>query len=166
MKTLLRSHFSCFPKFGVATSIRCRDLLLSAFTAFLCRDFDSMSRPHFCCRSLCFLVTANLFMLRRHLVVLSLQEGHDSTLLVCLFSCRDQVISLISAILVATSKVCRDLNSMSRPHFFCQQLILGHNSLFHVATQNCLSFHCLVATWDLGQDINCFFSLLKFMARP
>ena len=41
--------FSCFmelvlrPQFDVVTSIRCCDLTLSAFTAFLCHDLDLMS---------------------------------------------------------------------------------------------------------------------------
>ena len=30
--------------------------------------------------------------------------------------------------------LCRDLRSMSQPPFCCQPLILGHSSLFHVAT--------------------------------
>ena len=36
-----------FPGIGVSTSIQCRDLALSAFTAFLCRNLKSMSRPFF-----------------------------------------------------------------------------------------------------------------------
>ena len=53
--------------------------------------------------------------------------------------------------------LCRDLRSMSQPHFCHQPLILGHSSPSHVATQNCLSFHCLVATWDLGRDLIVYF---------
>ena len=46
-----------------------------------CHNLNSMSRPQF--------DVATSFLLRRHLVMLSLQAGRDSKLLVCLFSCRD-----------------------------------------------------------------------------
>ena len=133
MKTLLRPHFSCFPGIGVAASIRCRDLTPFTFTAFLCRDLDSMLRPHFCCQLLCFLVTAPLFMLRRHSVVLSLQEGHDSTLLVCLFSCRDVVIRSRPSNFFNQCNSFRNLKSMSRPD--CSYFLLKYLSRpqFHVA---------------------------------
>ena len=87
----------------------CRDLTLSAFTTFLCGDLDSMSRPHFCCRLLFFLVTAPLFMLQRHSVIFSLQAGCDSTLLVCLFSCLDVVIWSQQSSFFNQCNSCRDL---------------------------------------------------------
>ena len=105
---------SMFPRIGVATSIRCRDLTLFAFTVFICRDLNSISRPHLCCQPLCFLVTGLLFMLRSHSVVLSLQADRDSTLLVCLFSCRDVVIRLRPSSYFDQCNSYHDLKSMSR----------------------------------------------------
>ena len=68
--------FFLFLGIGVATSIRCRDLALSDFTAILL--------------SASLILGHNFsFRLRHHSVVLSLQAGRDSNLLVCLFSCRD-----------------------------------------------------------------------------
>ena len=147
MKTVLRPHFSCYLGIGVATSIRCRDLTLSAFAAFLCRDLNSMSRPHFCCQPLCFLVTAPLFMLRCHSVVLSLQEGRNSTLLVCLFSCHDMVNRSRPSNFFNQCNSCRDLKSMSRPD--CSSFLLKYllRPQFHVATSFLLpTILILVAT--------------------
>ena len=111
------TSFFLFPGIGSMTSIRYRDLTLSAFTGFLCCDLDSMSRPHLCCQPLCFLVTTPFFMLRRHSLVLSLQEGRDSTLLVCLFSCRDVVIRSQPSNFFNQCNFCYDLKSMSRPDY-------------------------------------------------
>ena len=147
MKTLLRPHFSYFPGIGVATSIRCCNLTLSAFTAFLCRDLDSMSRPHFCCQPLCFLVTAPLFLLRRHSVVLSLQEGRDSTLVVCLFSCCNVVIRSRPSNFFNQCNSYRDLKSMSQPD--CSSFLLKYllRPQFHVTTSFLLpAILILVAT--------------------
>ena len=135
------------PQFDVATSIRCHDLTLSTFTAFLCRDRDSMLRLHLCCHPLCFLVTAPLFMLRRHSAILSLQEGRDSTLPVCLFSCRDVVIRSQPSNFFNQCNSCRDLKSMSRPD--CSSFLLKYLSRpqFHVATSFLLpAILILVAT--------------------
>ena len=98
-----------------------------------CRDFDSMSRPHFCCQPLCFLVTAPLFMLQRHSVVLSLQEGRDSTLLVCLFSYRDVVIRSQPSNFFNQCNSYHDLKSWSRPDgsFFLLRYL--SRPQFHVA---------------------------------
>ena len=139
MRTLVATSIFFFPRIGVATSIRCRDPTLSAFTAFLCRDPDLMSRPHFCCHPLCFSVTAPIFMLRCHSVVLNLQAGRDSSLLVCLFSCCDvvirsnQVVSLISAIPVVTSIPCRDLAVLLSTTFYVATLIRCHDLISFVS---------------------------------
>ena len=74
---------------------RCLNLTLSAFTTFLCSDLESMSRPLFCCDVI--------------QLPLAFEQVVTQNMLLCLFSCHDQVFSLITAILVATSK------SMSRP---------------------------------------------------
>ena len=133
-ENLIMTSFFLFPGIGVAISIRCRDLTLSTFTAFLCRDLDSMSRPHLCCQPLCFLFTAPLFTLRRHLVVSIQQEGRDSTLLVCLFSCRDVVIRLRPSSFFNQYNSCCELKSMSRPD--CSSFLLKYLSRpqFHVVT--------------------------------
>ena len=141
MRTLVATSLFLFLEICVTTSIRCRDLTLYAFTVFLCRDLDSMSRHHFCCQPLYFLVTTSLFMLRHHSVVLSLQADRDSNLLVCLFSCRDmdirsyQVVSVITVILVTTSKVCHD-------HYF----FLSNRNLISQSQQFSFNFLFLVTT--------------------
>ena len=127
------TSFFLFPGIGVMTSIRCRDLTLSSFAAFLCRDLDSMSQPHFCCQPLYFLVTT-LFMLRRHSVVLSLREGRDSTLLVFLFSCHDVVIRLRPSNFFNQCNSCRDLKSMSRSDCYSFLLKYLPRPQFHVTT--------------------------------
>ena len=117
MRILVATSFFLFLGICVSTSIRCCDLTLSAFISFLCHDLGSMSRPDFCCQPPCFLVTSPLFMLRRHSVVLSLQAGRDSKLLVCLFSCRDVDIRSRPSIFFHHYNSCRNLKSMSRPSF-------------------------------------------------
>ena len=107
--SLFLYYISVFgPQFDVATSF-----LLSAFL-LLGRSFS--------------------FRLRHHSVVLSLQASRNSKLLVCLFSCPDVDIRSRPSSFFNHFNSCRDLKSMSRHHFFCQPLILGHNSPFHVAT--------------------------------
>ena len=91
----------------------CRDLTLFAFTTCLCRDLDLMLRHHFYCHPICFLVVTFFFRLRHLSVVLSLQAGRDSTLLVCLFSCRDVLIKLRQSSFFNQCNSCRDLKSMS-----------------------------------------------------
>ena len=49
---------------------------------------------------------------------------------------------------------------MSRPPFCCQLLILGHNSFFMLRLKIVLSFHCHVATWNLGRDL-----IISFMSE-
>ena len=139
--------FFLFPGIGVATSILCRNPTLSAFTAFMCRDLDSMSRPHLCCQPLCFLVTAHLFMLRRHSIFLSLQVGCDSTLLVYLFSCRNVVIKSRPSNLCNQCNSCRDLKSMSRldcSSFFAE--------IFVATSIPCHDIISLASYIDLGCD--------------
>ena len=132
----------------------CRDLTLSTFTAFLCRDLDSMSRPPFCCQPLCFLVTAPLFMLRRHSVVLSLQEGRDSTLLVCLFSCCDVVIRSRPSNFF---NQCQFLFRLDCSSFFMKYL---SRPRLHVTTSFLLpAILILVAT-------TFFYPLINSMSRP
>ena len=108
------TSFFLFPEIGFATSIQCRDLTLSAITAFLCHNLNSMSRPHFCCQPLYFLVTAPLFMLRHHSVVLSLQAGRDSTFSACLFSFHDVVIRSRLSSFFNQCNSYRDLKTMCR----------------------------------------------------
>ena len=97
------------------------------------RDLNSMSRPDSLCLyyifvsrprfdvATSFLLSASLllghsffFRLRHLSVVLSLQAGRDSTLLVCLFSCCDVVIRLRRSSFFNKCNSCRDLKSMSR----------------------------------------------------
>ena len=71
------------------------------------------------------------FMLRHHSVVLSFQAGRDSKLLVCFFSYRgvdirsQPSIFFITAILVATSKVCRD-----HPFFLSSRNLISQSQQF------------------------------------
>ena len=83
--------------FCVATSIRCRDIILLSTSLLLSHNFS--------------------FKLRHHLVVLSLQAGRNSNLLVCLFSCRDVDIRSRPSIFFNHYNSCRDLKSMSQPFF-------------------------------------------------
>ena len=150
-ENLVATSFFLFPGIGVATSIQCHDITLSTFTAYLCRDLDSMSRPHFCCLPLCFLVTAPLFMLRHHSIVLSLQKSRDSTLLVCLFSCRDMAIRSRPSSFFNQCNSCRDLKSMSRPNCSSSLLKYLSRTQFHVATSFLLpAILILVATTFFG----------------
>ena len=109
------TSFFLFIGIGVATSIQCNGLTLSAFTAFLCRDLDSMSRPHLCCQPLCFLVTTPFFMLRLKIV--------------CLFIVLSRPSSFFNQ-----CNSCRDLKSMSRPDYFSFLLKYLSRPQFHVAT--------------------------------
>ena len=118
----------------------CHDLKSMSRPNSLCLYYISLSRPRFDVAT-SFLLSASLllgrsfsFKLRHHLVVLSLQAGRDSKLLVCLFSYRDVDIRSRPSSFFNHFNSCRDLKSMSRHHFFCQPLILGHSSPFHVAT--------------------------------
>ena len=83
--------------FCVVTSIRCRDIISVVSLFNSCHSFS--------------------FRLRHHSVVLSLQAGRDSNLLVCLFSCRDMDIRLRPSSFFNHCNSCRDLKSMSRPLF-------------------------------------------------
>ena len=99
----------------------CRDLNSMSRPDSLCLYYISVSRPRFDVATSFMLSTSLLlghnfsFRLRHHSVVLSLQGGRDSKLLVCCFLVstwtlgRDQVISLITAIPVTTSILCRDI---------------------------------------------------------
>ena len=94
---LLRPPFSCFqelvlrPQTDVATSL--------SFVIL----FASWSQL--------------LFHVATSLVVLSFQAGHESKLLVCLFSCRDVNIRSRPSIFFNHCNSCRDLKSMLRPSF-------------------------------------------------
>ena len=81
----------------VATSIRSRDIILLSASLLLGHNFS--------------------FRLRHHSVVLSLQTGRDSNLLVCLFSCRDVDIRSRPSSFFNHRNSCRDLKSTSRPFF-------------------------------------------------
>ena len=124
--------------------------LIFLFSRNWCRDLNSMSRPHSLCLycisvsrprfdvATSFLLSSSLllghifsFMLRHPSVVLNFQAGRDSKLLVCLFSCRDvdierdHVFSLITAILVTTSKVCHD-----HPFFLSSRNLISQSQQF------------------------------------
>ena len=82
-----------------------------------------MSRPRFDVAT-SFLLSASLILghgfslrLRHHLVVLSLQAGHDSNLLVSLFCGRDVDIRSRPSSFFNHCNSCRDLKSMSQPFF-------------------------------------------------
>ena len=83
----------------------------------------SVSRPRFDVMT-SFLLSASLllghsfsFRLRHHSIVLSLQVGRDSNLLVYLFSYRDVNIRSRPSNFFNHCNSCRDLKSMSRPLF-------------------------------------------------
>ena len=92
-----------------------------------CRDLNSMSRPHSLCLY-CISVWQTQFdvaislLLRCHSVVLSLQIGRDSKLLVCLFSYRNVEFRSRPSIFFNHCNSCRDLKSMSRPSLLPIQL--------------------------------------------
>ena len=108
MRPLVATSLFLFPEIGVATSIGCRDLTLFAFTAF--------------CVATSFMLSSSLllghnfsFMLRHPSVVSNFQAGHDSKLLVCLFSCRDVDIRSRPSIFFNHCNSYRNLKSISRP---------------------------------------------------
>ena len=102
MRTLDATPFSCFqelvsrPRFDVATSFLFSTSLILGHSFF--------------------------FRLRHHSVVLSLQAGRDSNLLVYLFSCRDIDIRSRPGSFFNHYNSCHDLKSMSRPFFLPIQL--------------------------------------------
>ena len=156
------TSFFLFPGIDVATSILCHDLTLSAFTTFLCRNLDLMSRHHFYCQPLCFL--CSFFLKLRHLlVVLSLQAGRDSTLLVCLFSCHKVVIKLRPSSFFNQCNSCRDLKSMSR--LDCSSFLLKYMSRpqFHVATSFLLLAILIFVTTTLFRPFNKFYVATSFL---
>ena len=89
----------------------------------LCLYYISMSRPRFDVVTSFLLSTSLLlghsfsFRLRHHSVVLSLQAGRDSKLMVCLFSCNDMGIRSRPSSFFNHYNSCCDLKSMSRPFF-------------------------------------------------
>ena len=89
----------------------------------LCLYYISVSRPRFDVAT-SFLLSASLllshnfsFKLQHHSVVLSLQAGRHSKLLVYLFSCHDIGIRSRPSSFFKHCNSCRDLKSMSRPFF-------------------------------------------------
>ena len=134
MLVISSENFGCNLLFLVSRNW-CRDLNSMSRPDSFCLYYISMSRPQFDVATSFLLSTflllgRNFFFRLRHLsVVLSLQAGRDSTLLVCLFSYRDVVIRLrpssffISAIPVATSKVCHDLIVLSFTEIYVATLI-------------------------------------------
>ena len=103
MRTLVATSFFLFPGIGVATSIPCRDLTLSAFTIFLCRDIIFVVSLFASWSQLLFQVATPFSCLEP-----SSRSRLNFAKPMWSLSC-NQVVSLISAIPVATSKVCRDL---------------------------------------------------------
>ena len=108
----------------------------------------SVSRPRFNVAT-SFMLSASLilghgfsFRLRHHSVVLSLQAGRDSNLLVCLFSCRNVDIRSRPSSFFNHCNSCRDLKSMSRP-FFLPIQSQPHFSVSTVSIQFSISGHDL-----------------------
>ena len=96
MRTLVATSFFLFPGIGVATSIRCHGLI------YVVNLFVSWSQlPFSCC---------DVIQLSRAFKQVATQLYWSAYFLVATWSlgCY-QVVSLISEIPVATSKVCRDL---------------------------------------------------------
>ena len=149
--------------FYVTNSIRCRDIISvvslfnschsflfrlrhhlvvlslqagrdSNFLVFLfsCRDVDIRSRPssffNHCnsCRDL-------KSMSQPFFLSIQLQPHFSVSIVSIQFSISGHDLSR-PGYLAFYCILCRDLKSMSRHHLFCQPLILGHNSPFHVAT--------------------------------
>ena len=144
-ETLVATSIFLFPRIGVATSIRSRDLALSTFATFLCRDLDSMSQLHFCCQPLCFLITASLLgcdiiQLSYAFKQVATQNCWSACFLVATWALgHDQVVSLIIAIPVATSKVCRD-HSFNYPVATSFLSLNSFHSIFYFWYQpNCSS---------------------------
>ena len=81
-------------------------------------------------------------------------SGHDLTALpfveiyvATLKACRDIIFCCLLYFCVATLICCHDIISVVSISFFVIAL------LFILRLKNCLSFHCLVGTWDLGRDL-------------
>ena len=133
----------CDPPFFVSRNW-CRDLNSMSQPGSFGLYYISVSRPRFDVAS-SFLLSTSLilghnfsFRLRHHSVVLSLQAGRDSNLLVCLFSCRDVGIRSRPSSFLNHCNSCRDLKSMSRPFFLPIQL-QPHFSVSTVSIQFSIS---------------------------
>ena len=116
MRTLVATSFSCFRNW-------CHDLNSMSRPSSFCLYCISVSRPPFDVAT-SFLLSTSLilgysfsFRLRHHSVILSLQAGRDSDLLVCLFSCHDVDIWSRPSSFFNHCNSCRDLKSMSQPFF-------------------------------------------------
>ena len=132
MRTLIATPFSCFkefvsrPQFDVATWLFLPLLNFCVTTSFLLsasliigHDFS--------------------FRLRHHSIVLSLQAGRVSNLLVCLFSCRDVDNRPRPSSFFNHCNSCCDLKSMSRPIFYSYPVATSFLSLN--------SFHSISYFW-------------------
>ena len=115
-----------------------------------CFYFISVSRPRFDVTT-SFLLLSSLIlgqgfslMLRHHSIVLSLQAGRDSNLLVCLFSGRNVDIRSRPSSFFNHCNSCRDLKSMSQPFFLPIQSQL-HFSVSTVSIQFSISSRDLTA---------------------
>ena len=112
----------CDPSFLISRNW-CHDLNSMSRPGSFCLYCISVSRPRFDVAT-SFLLSASLILghgfslrLRHHSVVLSLQVGRDSNLLVCLISSRDVDIRSRPSSFFSHCNSCRDLKSMSRPFF-------------------------------------------------
>ena len=116
----------------------CRDLNSMSRSDSLCLYYIFVSQPRFDVATSFMLSTSLLlgrsfsFRLRHHSVVLSLQAGRDSKLLVCLFFCRDvDIRSRPSNFFLTTSNVCRDLNSYVTTSNVCHDKVIFLSAFNH-----------------------------------
>ena len=143
----IATSFFLFLGIGVATSIQCHGLTLSAFTAFMCHDLDSMLQPRFD-------VTTS-FLLSASLLLGHCSSFHVATSFGCLeLSSRPRLnfsgllIFLLRPInFFNQCNSYRNLKSMSRPD--CSSFLLKNlfRPQFHVTTSFMLpAILILVAT--------------------
>ena len=139
MRLWLRPPFSCFQELV-------RDLNSMSRPGSLYLYYISVSRPRFDVAT-SFLLSASLllghnfsFRLQHHSIVLSLQPGRDSKLLVCLFSCCDVDIRLRPSSFFNHCNSCRNLKCMSRPFFPSHPVATSFLSLN--------SFHSISYFWS------------------
>ena len=110
MRTLVATPFSCFWELVLRPGSFC------LYCIFVSQPrFDAVTS--FLLSSSLILGHSFSFRLRHHSIVLSLQAGCDSNLLVCLFSCRDVDIRSRPSIFFNHCNSYRELKSMSRPFF-------------------------------------------------
>ena len=161
MRTLVATSFFLFPGIGVATSIRCRDLISMSRPHSLCLYCISVSRPRF--------DVATSFLFSSSLLLCHCSSFHVATSFSCLeltthlcwsayfliatwSSGRDQIVSLISAIPVVTSKLCHNLTVIPFAEIYVATSIPCHDLVVLLSTVFCVT--TLIRCRDIISFVN------------